>query len=93
MLYVVTECGSFFATTCRVYLLIVSLYTQGAFIVSQAFTKALLEERQEAGERKGAIVNIISLTTKCSLPTTGHYAASKAAALAMTKNCAVELAR
>ncbi len=66
------------------------LFTQGAFIVSQVFARALLEEEQDtAGEGKGAIVNIISLFTKQATPGTGVYATSKAAALALTKNSAL----
>ena len=61
---------------------------QGTFLVSQAASKAMIEDKA-----KGSIVNISSIVAKCGNIALTHYAASKGGVVSFTKSCALELAR
>lgn len=65
---------------------------QGTFLVSQAFTRALLEE-PSIGNCRGTIVNVSSIEGKAGPPGHCHYTASKGGVNTLTKTCAAELAK
>lgn len=77
------------STTC----LLIFLFQQGTFLVTQAVTKALLKKKQETGKEKGAVVNIASTAGKTGSYRACHYAASKGGVISLTKSCAAELVR
>jgi len=58
-----------------------------AFMLSQHFVKGMIERK------KGKIINICSLMSSITRPTTGAYTASKGALLMLTKSMAVEWAK
>ncbi|XP_063879126.1 uncharacterized short-chain type dehydrogenase/reductase y4vI-like isoform X2 [Scylla paramamosain] len=67
---------------------------KGTFLVTQAVTKALLDEdKEEEKEGRGVIVNIASISGKTGFPGASHCAASKGGVVALTKSCAAEMAR
>ena len=72
---------------------IISFLTQGTFLVTQAFTKALLESSKETKEGTGAVVNIASISGKTGKRGLTHYAGTKGGVISLTKSCASELAR
>lgn len=69
-------------------------HTQGTFLVTQAVTKALLEEEKEEGaqEGRGSIVNIAGISGKMGFSGASHCAASKGGVIALSKSCAAEMA-
>lgn len=73
--------------------MIISFRTQGTFLVTQVFTKALLENNKQTKEGTGAVVNIASLAGKRGNRNMAHYAGTKGGVMALTKSCAAELAR
>ena len=68
-------------------------HTQGTFLVTQTFIKALLEGNQGKEEGRGAIVNISSINGKTGHPNMSVYAATKGGVVALSKSCAAEMAR
>lgn len=72
----------------------VDVNLKGTFLVTQAVTKALLDEDKGGKkEGRGVIVNIASISGKTGFPGASHCAASKGGVVALTKSCAAEMAR
>jgi NAD(P)-dependent dehydrogenase (short-subunit alcohol dehydrogenase family) len=66
---------------------VMNVNSRGAFFMTQACGKIMIEQR------RGKIINILSLTTAWGLPTTAAYTASKAALMQLTRLLAVEWAQ
>lgn len=71
---------------------VIDVNLKGTFLVSQAFTRALLEE-PSIGNCRGTIVNVSSIEGKAGPPGHCHYTASKGGVNTLTKTCAAELAK
>ncbi|KAK3878689.1 hypothetical protein Pcinc_016697 [Petrolisthes cinctipes] len=69
---------------------IIDVNLKGTYLITQSFTKMLLDGR---GEVQGTMVNVASIAAKTGLPDFEPYAASKGGVVSLTKNCAAALIR
>lgn len=72
---------------------VLSVHLRGAFLMSQAVAKHMLQAVPIEGLGRGAIVNLGSIASTGGLPTRNAYSAGKAGILGMTRAMASEWAR
>lgn len=72
---------------------LLSVHLRGAFLMSRAVGKAMLQAAPVPGRGRGAIVNLGSIASSTGLPTRNAYSAAKAGMLGLTRAMACEWAR
>jgi len=72
---------------------VLSVHLRGAFLMSQAVAKRMLQATPVEGSARGAIVNLGSIASFGGLPSRNAYSAAKAGILGMTRAMASEWAR
>ena len=72
---------------------LLSVHLRGAFLMSRAVGKVMLQAAPVPGRGRGAIVNLGSIASTTGLPTRNAYSAAKAGMLGLTRAMACEWAR
>ncbi|MCS5715364.1 SDR family oxidoreductase [Herbiconiux sp. CPCC 205716] len=68
-----------------------AINTTAMLVTTQVAAKAMIAGPDPAGHRRGTIINLASMAGKTGGAGQGHYAASKAAVIALTRVTALEL--
>jgi len=72
---------------------VLAVHLRGTFLMSQAVGRVMLQQPAQAGQQRGAIVNLGSIASAIGLPTRNAYCAAKAGVLGMTRAMSSEWAR